>query len=63
MGFIFCICTMPSRLLMVQTISLAGLEETLKSAANFVFKAKYKECKYIHILYAAVQILKIKYYA
>lgn len=48
---------------MVQTISLAGLEETLKSAANFVFKAKYKECKYIHILYAAVQILKIKYYA
>lgn len=49
---------------MVQTISLAGLEETLKTAAIFFFfKAKYKEGKYTHILYGTVQILKIKYYA
>lgn len=48
---------------MVQNISLAGLEETLKTAGNFFLKPKYQECKYTHILYAAVQILKIKYYA
>lgn len=52
-GFIFSICTMPSSLLMVQTIYFARLEETLKSAAKFK-NNKNTASANIHILHIAV---------